>query len=333
MTTKGETSGRVRRSDREAEQPEQGATGEDGAGPEGGGTASDGDGAASPAVRQSSTGHEGEGAGASVEPGDGSDIVLSNWVFIDEKPTVERTIELLGTLNPVWGVRTAAFADYVQPLMVRGKDEPGYRGVKEWRLYMSVAGREMMLQAAQEINEWEVHSTGEYIEVGEKVIYKVTIAIYNLGSRAGVAALHGGTHPYEKAETGANGRAIASWGFGVLPGSGVASLDEMTAGPQPAQERQSKSQEPKETAEKMLEDVLGLAEEARQLRGFSEHERDEKLANYIKSISGIEIVTEQDEDGKITKLDWKDVKPAQLQMARNQGRKTLAQLRAQEDRV
>lgn len=276
--------------------------------------------------------------------GEGTDVVLSNWVFIDEKPTVERTIELLDSLKPVYGIRTVDFADYVQPLMVRGKDEPGYRGVKEWRLYMSVAGREMMLAAAQEQNEWGVDSTGEYITVAgadgkDRTVYKVTIDIRlfgkgsRLGTRQGVAALHGGTHPFEKAETGANGRAIASWGFGVLPGSGVASLDEMTTGPQPAQERQQKGPKTQEDPAEILKEVTDLAEEARKLRGFSDHERDEKLANYIKSISGIEIVSKQDEDGKIVELDWSKVKPAQLQMARGQGRKTLAQLRAQEDKV
>jgi hypothetical protein len=193
-----------------------------------------------------------------VDDHDG-EIEINAWQFFDEPPTQDRVIELLRTLAPVHGVAAVDFADYVQALPQSVKiTKRGQGGRKEtetrdtWVLYMSVAGRIKMLQQAAEDNDWEVDFEPEPVTAtgtpgllyhGDgRIVYREYVRIGSrggetvepLGRKPGMAwvPFSGGTaaagsNPYEKVETSARGRAIAAWGFGVLPGSGVASLEEM----------------------------------------------------------------------------------------------------------
>ena len=186
--------------------------------------------------------------------------LIEQWEFVGEAPTRDRVTELLSRLPSVWGVKTVDFADYVQALPQRKKikvpREPGSTVMIDqyldcWTLYMSVAGRMKMLEAAAEQNGWMVDFEPEpvtptgcpgMLQMDERVVYREyvrieawttdedgTPRIRKLGRKSGTAWVpsRGGSgavssNPYEKVETSARGRAIAAWGFGVLPGSGVA---------------------------------------------------------------------------------------------------------------
>lgn len=331
--------------------------GDDGAGTKG---APEGTGQPGPDEHGKRSGPE-EGDGTDGGTDDGG---LSNWVFVERTPTADEVLALLGTLPDVWGIRVAAFIDYVQPLPQRAKiralDGTPVKGPDgkdtyrtEYRLYMSVAGREMMMVAAQEINDWRVdYVPSDYMRIEENkgaAIYRETCVIYEragaaedgtfqfiqLGSKPGTAKFRGVDRPAEVAETAARGRSIAAWGFGVLPGSGVASLEEMSgvpAGPvdEPPPGRRQEKEEPK-SKEDLVKEVLLLAEEARQLRDEDEFKMRERLADYIRGL-GVEIAV-QNEDQKVVNFDWKGVSPAQLRLTRGQLQKSLVTLRGQETQV
>ena len=160
------------------------------------------------------------------------EAALSAWSFVGDVPPAEAMLHLLTTLPATWGVQAADFAHYVLPLtqqqkFKRGGTE-GYEPVT--KLYMQVSGRVAMLQRAQELHHWWVTEDIEYVNQ-EPVVCRVSITIGELptdsdvvilGTRHGTSKAKGGDNAWEKMETAARGRAIAAWGFGVLPGSGIA---------------------------------------------------------------------------------------------------------------
>ena len=141
--------------------------------------------------------------------------------------------------------------------------------VEAYTLYMGVAGRIKMLERAAEDYGWCVDFTPEpvtptgipgYLNHADRLVYRVYVEIkapiglprvvtegpelgrlsvaeyMSLGRKAGTAwvpatggANAAGSNPYEKVETSALGRALGAWGFGVLPGSGIATVEEMQA--------------------------------------------------------------------------------------------------------
>lgn len=178
----------------------------------------------------------------------------SSWEFIDEPPKPEDVKRLLATLPPIWGIEQADFWEYVQPLS-QSKNIATERGVKDhhvvWALYFTVAGRIAMMNQAAIRNGWSVSFEPEpsvsppgFLEYGDRLVYREYCTVYDtngedltlLGRRSGTAWVPGSggsgavsTNRFEKVETSARGRSIAAWGFGVIPGSGVASFDEMLA--------------------------------------------------------------------------------------------------------
>lgn len=175
---------------------------------------------------------------------------VPSWKFIEDYPTTAEVEKLLGGIRPVWGVKAIDYIDHVLPMSAHEKftwrdddnrKQEQYHNV--WTLYMQVAGRQRMLAEAAEEHGWDVEhipepdvpddlpagflcwsdtlvSYREYvaIEVGGKL----------LGRKPGMAGVSPKkTKALENLETAARGRAIAAWGFGVLPGSGVASVEEM----------------------------------------------------------------------------------------------------------
>ena len=168
-------------------------------------------------------------------------------------------LELLAGHRDVWGIDYSHYADYVQALpqnkkitrrLANGAKDEIY--FENWTLYISVAGRLAMLQEMQETHGWVVRFTPEpvtptgvpgFISLGDtgengRIIYREYLEILDddeeIGRRPGTAwvpyeggSQAAGTNPYEKVETSARGRAIAAWGIGILPGSGIASVEEM----------------------------------------------------------------------------------------------------------
>jgi hypothetical protein len=184
----------------------------------------------------------------------GEEHVPSSWEFIDQPPTSEIVRAKLETLEPVFGLAQSKFVEFVQPLS-QSKNLSLNRDVKDfhvvWTLYFTVAGRIEMVNQAAILNDWRVDfepepSTptgipGMLQYDGNRIVYREYCVITDakgriIGRKPGTAWVpaEGGSgavssNRFEKVETSARGRSLAAWGFGVLPGSGVASFDEMLA--------------------------------------------------------------------------------------------------------
>lgn len=186
---------------------------------------------------------------------------LAKWEWEGDPPTQAEALASLATLPEVWGVKTVDFAVHVLPMSQLTTIYLGGEGnrvgskklssresqVLVWKLYTQVAGRLLMLNQAVAINEWQgadfvpaefgINGTGgaNPAFVGTKeTVYREFLVIRDkagveIGKRPGMASLKasGRVPPWEKLETAARGRALGAWGFGVLPGSGIASLEEM----------------------------------------------------------------------------------------------------------
>lgn len=301
-------------------------------------------------------------------------IQFGSWQFIDTAPTVEDVDKLLRLVPTTFGVNIADFADYVQALPSSVK----INGVKHdsWTLYVSVAGRVKMLNAAAEEQGWRVDFIPEpntptgvpgYLRADdERIVYREYVAIYKLpkttaarqdfevllGQRPGTAWVpaEGGqgavwSNRYEKVETSARGRAIAAWGFGVLPGSGIASLEEMQSAmvDQHAPRERSRGRQPdgpRRPRAEILEELLTRSERVRQLRNVEPEVQLTRMAEYAKRAFNVDIATEGYTDGEgdearsvVVAVDWAKLSDAQLTLTSNQLRDTLVKLEAEGSEV
>lgn len=219
----------------------------------------------------------------------------------------------------------------------RRKSQPIDKWFKVWTLYMGVAGRIAMLRAAAEINHWRVDmepapgagGVGGFIEItpidqltGDgrqgRIVYREAITIWTtdedeqecLGTKTGTAWVPAqggqqaaGSNPWEKCETAARGRAIAAWGIGILPGSGVASVEEMQNADQINRQREQggprQEQAPRKTREQLIDEALGLAEQCRQLRG-----EDTPIAERIIVFGKKQAIAQDIVEGVEPEVDW-----------------------------
>lgn len=303
-----------------------------------------------------------------------SGVDISSWQFIDEQPTAERVLELLDTLPHVWGINTRDFADYVQVLPQKKKVSMPHpenpRAVEDvhlmtYTLYMSVAGRLKMLEAAAALNGWHVDFIPEpntptgipgFLDYGNassgganRIVYReyveirqvrgtdgmplhvrdssdeVPVAIM-LGRKPGMAWVPysggnnaAGSNPYEKVETSARGRALAAWGFGVFPGSGVASAEEVLGAAQNAQAMRhggvvpgappnAQGSDRGKPQEELVQDVLLQAERLRLARGMDQKTMTTLLVKYLTGNLGLKSVYNEQDD----EIDWKKVKAGGL---------------------
>lgn len=288
---------------------------------------------------------------------------ISQWEFLNRVPTREEVMDLLGSLPPVWGVHTSDFADYVQTLPQRKKlkiphpTNPNVlvdQQIEAFTLYMSVAGRIKMIEEAQEQHGWTVDFEPEpvtptgaagYIGLDPRIVYREYVVISNDGSPLGrkpgtawVPATGGsnaaGSNPYEKVETSARGRAIAAWGFGVLPGSGVASAEEMLGARfnkahldvEEAMARGGGGRQSRKSRGDLLQEALTTAEEVRQARGMDEEAMQAKVGTFLTTNLG--IANGYDAEAKIVR--WDLVKDGQIQLLINSLRDTLTRVRAEQ---
>lgn len=226
-------------------------------------------------------------------------------------------------------------------------------------LYMGVAGRMKMIADAAEMNGWCVNFVPEpvtptgvpgMLQMDDRIVYREYVEIEALrgkypvdgedvdelyrrgdvlGRRPGTAWVPStggkqaaGSNPYEKVETAARGRAIAAWGFGVLPGSGVASLEEMLGSAYNRKSLLGGEKDPEKVdvrlgRNELIEKLLMETEIVRQLRQVDQSFMLEKLAVYFEGTFGIEGI--RIEDGEtVTGLDWVKAKDGMLQLGLNQ---------------
>lgn len=175
------------------------------------------------------------------------------------------------------------------------------------------------------------HARPEFNETGEQIGLEWLAEPIMLGRKPGTAWVPatGGagavqSNRYEKVETSARGRAIAGWGIGVLPGSGVASLDEMrdaaslgraeteTQGGR-RRRRQAPSREGME--EELRETLVAYQQET----GFELEAVDEKVKAFVMSSFGKEVG--RSEGGP---FDLTSLKDGEIGLLLNQMRKGLA---------
>ena len=294
---------------------------------------------------------------------------ISNWEFLLEPPTSEKVLTLLATLPPVHGIKHVDFADFVQALpqkksiSVPHPTNPRLKveeKIENWVLYMSVAGRQAMLNAAAEKNRWRVEIEPEpnspvgapgFLSMETRIVYREYIKIWQylkpidldqettadrdtaivgevyLGVRNGMAwvPFSGGTNaaasnPYEKVETSARGRALGAWGFGVFPGSGIASLEEMQGVAENKQAMDAdrggqRGQGPAENTrrpgrEDLLEKTLTAVESLRQATNDSEEGITAKVGTYVSKTLGSMAAY----DPERNELHWDGLKDGQLMM-------------------
>lgn len=301
-----------------------------------------------------------------------SDAEIGDWEFRNEPPTQGEVVKLLADLPDVWGVPTIGFVDYVQALprskKIKNRVElpNGNSRVEEtyldiWNLYMGVAGRVKMAEAAASLNGWcmsfvpePVTPTGipgvlsvdplvyrEYVEIWEKTPENVLEADGVpigpaggfLGRKPGTSqagGVVGKTNPFEKAETSARGRALAAWGFGVLPGSGIASLEEV----QGARESEASVDQPEPArarrARPVLEEsVRTISEEIRQLRGQTEDEMLAKMAQYAQKTFGVDITEKVNDGGEVLSVDLSRLKDGQVALTENALKQSLVTIKAE----
>ncbi len=229
-----------------------------------------------------------------------------SWVWIDRMPTTEDMLERLESLPALYGIKAVDYADFVLPLETsqKFKTEAGEEYKPTVRLYMQVAGRVRMLADAQENHSWSVVETQELLVPDPPVLRmgisiqspdswkpveadspEVTFVPYVQGQRYGTASWPGGKKAWENMETAARGRAIGAWGFGVLPGSGIATLEEMQLALTPGvtQQERADKRERDEIVQSVRAEIVHLG----QLRGQDESELDGKLSTWIDDRLGV----------------------------------------------
>lgn len=284
---------------------------------------------------------------------------IHRWTFEGEgnEPTSQQVLDLLWTLPPVYGVRTVQYADFVQPLPAkkevdRGPDPRDRNGkarltewIPTWTLYFSVPGRIRMLNDIAELNGWTIveeydqrtASGVDGILFGEKPVTRIYVEMFDeagksLGRRAGTGSASGSgagkSRPYEKAETAARGRAIAAWGIGVLPGSGVASLEEMqdlrepAEGPgpgyvQPVEERMGRDDK--------INRIIELLQEGARLRNENQDETETRIEKYVKN--HLYVPDAWDEENR--RIIWDALNPGKIQVMLDALEQSTRRLRAE----
>jgi hypothetical protein len=150
-----------------------------------------------------------------------------------------------------------------------------------------------------------------------------------------------GSNPYEKVETAARGRAIAAWGIGVFPGSGIASVEEIEqafankraidaeGGPNAPSQQQPQRGRPSRSD--LIQAAKTTAEQYRTMAGMTVDEIEAKVGNYLRERLGIEEAyfkagAEGEEPQWV--LSYDPVKDGQLQMLINDLQQGVRKLEA-----
>lgn len=279
---------------------------------------------------------------------------ISQWEFLDRAPHTDEVLALLDSLPRIYGASLLEVADYVSALPQKKKvkrahpNRPGVlfdANITSYTLYVGVAGRLVLVQRIAEQAGWTVEFVPEpvtptgipgFLVLDERIVYREYMRVTDsegrlLGSKPGTAwvpARDGrnaaGTNPWEKVETAARGRAIAAWGIGVLPGSGVASLEEIQAANAAAQNLGGAPAEtaPRRSRDQLLADVQAVSESLRQMRDKSVEEWNDLLASRLSEI-GVRF-PEGRESGDT--IDWSLLSPGHLQMLSNDFNQTRDRL-------
>lgn len=131
-------------------------------------------------------------------------------------------------------VKHEEFLDYIT--LIERRRRVNNRWVTEQAPYMSVDGRLAMANADHRRQERKLifHDPVVLSDTDEQLTLMVVVESEVYGRRHGIATsrrVDGSAiemqHPWEIAETSAIGRALAAMGYGLLPGTGLASAEDM----------------------------------------------------------------------------------------------------------
>jgi len=148
--------------------------------------------------------------------------------------TREEILALCRKTREVGSVKLEDFVDYIVVLESRRKVDD------EWQTsehaYMAVDGKLAMANEdhRKQGKRLDFAEPKVLLDNPEQLTLQVTVTSEVYGTRHGIATSRkkGGTHaereyPWEVAETSAIGRALAAMGYGLLPGAGLASAEDM----------------------------------------------------------------------------------------------------------
>jgi len=160
---------------------------------------------------------------------------MATWVF-DHEPTRDEMVESLSTISAWSGSEETmdVYIDYVIPQKrskkVTVNKQTSY--VDEWRLYMNVQGRVKIVKDAHQGEVISEHFEMEWRSPWLIIKGSMTSSVYGTAWDAATAwiteEIKAQDFLVEKAVTSWRGRVIAALcGGGIIPGSGIASADEM----------------------------------------------------------------------------------------------------------
>ena len=148
--------------------------------------------------------------------------------------TREEILALCNKAHDVGSVKHTDFADYVVVLESRRKVSDEWQTVEH--AYMAVDGKLAIANEdhRKQAKRLDFHEPKVLLDNPEQLTLQVTVTSEIYGTRHGIATSRkkGGAHaerefPWEVAETSAIGRALAAMGYGLLPGAGLASAEDM----------------------------------------------------------------------------------------------------------
>jgi len=183
--------------------------------------------------------------------------------------TREEVLALCRKARDVGAVKHEEFVDYVVVLESRRKVGEEWQAVEH--AYMAVDGKLAMANEdhRKQGKRLDFHEPKVLLDNPEQLTLQVTVTSEIYGTRHGIATSRkkGGAHaerdfPWEVAETSAIGRALAAMGYGLLPGAGLASAEDIVrATSAPAVEKERAPRRPLLMSAYQRNKLLGLYRE------------------------------------------------------------------------